>query len=123
MSVPSNVLCVIYGFTCSGVSDDCYKMLLEQVKQNGGTVWACVSCRSFKAKIEKRVHAMEKWSEEVEASVAKNESDIAKLTKVFNDFQAHSKASSSAKSETIQVIKNETSDAVLLIDATMPSTV
>ena len=70
------------------MSMETFNVLVAQVKQNGGTFWACISCRSFKAKLDKRLTSLEKWSEKVEDDVKTNTGKIAELNKEVKDMNS-----------------------------------
>ena len=89
---------------------DTFNLLVAQVDHNGGTFWACISCRSFKAKIDKRLTALEKWSDSVDGDVKANSGKIADLEKEVKEIKANVK--SNVKPVEVQAIKDDTSNAV-----------
>ena len=88
-----------------------FNMLVAQVKQNGGTFWACISCRSFKAKIDKRLTTLEMKVEQMDQSVKNHDEQLKELDKTVNDIKKN--ANKAAKEFQIQTVKDDASDAVL----------
>ena len=97
------------GCIVPAMSMDTFNVLVAQVKQNGGTFWACISCRSFKAKIDKRLTLLEKWSEGIDVDVKDNAKRIGKMEKELKEVKTNV---STTKPAEVQTIKDDTSDAV-----------
>ena len=93
------------------MSMETFNMLVAQVKQNGGTFWACISCRSFKAKIDKRLTTLEMKVEEMDHTVKDHDSQLKELDKTVKEIKKNT--SKATKENQIQTVKDDASDAVL----------
>ena len=93
------------------MSMETFNLLVAQVKQNGGTFWACISCRSFKAKLDKRLTLLERKVEDIDETVKGHDTSIKDLEKEVKELKKNtSKATNAAE---IQTVKDDASDAVL----------
>ena len=93
------------------MSTETFNLLVAQVKQNGGTFWACISCRSFKAKLDKRLTLLERKVEDIDETVNGHDTSIKNLEKDVKELKKNtSKAANAAE---IQTVKDDASDAVL----------
>ena len=97
------------GCIVPAMSMDTFNVLVAQVKQNGGTFWACISCRNFKAKIDKRLTSLEKWSDAIEVEVKDNSKKIGEIDKELKEIKTNL---STTKPAEVQTIKDDTSNAV-----------
>ena len=87
-----------------------FNVLVAQVKQNGGTFWACISCRSFKAKIDKRLTALEKQVDDIDETVKGHATQLGDLDKDVKELKKN--AGKAAQAAEIQTIKDGAQDAV-----------
>ena len=96
--------------TVPEMNPETFNLIVAQVKQNGGTFWACISCRNFKAKFEKRLSSLEKWSVTADENISSNTSKITALETQLNDLAS---AKKNEKPLVAQNIKEDASNAVL----------
>ena len=91
------------------MSLETFNVLVSQAAHNGGTFWCCISCRNFKAKIDKRLSVLEKWSDKVDGDVQENTGKIADLEKQVKEIKTNALKTTPADA---QAIKDDTSQAV-----------
>jgi hypothetical protein len=66
---------------CSGVSEDGFKFLSEQVQATGTAYWACRSCMAYSKAITMKVKEVEKKLDEVQKEVKENAKEIGRVDK------------------------------------------
>ena len=92
------------------MSMETFNVLVAQVKQNGGTFWACISCRSFKAKLDKRLTALERQVEDIDEAVKGHATQLGDLDKDVKELKKN--AGKAAQAAEIQAVKDCAQDAV-----------
>jgi hypothetical protein len=66
---------------CSGVSDDGFKFLSEQVQATGTAYWACRACMAYSRAVTTKVREVEKKLEEVHKEVKEHASELVRVDK------------------------------------------
>lgn len=64
---------------CSGVSDEGFKFLDEQVKATGSAYWACRPCMAYSQGITQKIKVIEKDIEEVQKTAKANTEGVKKV--------------------------------------------
>ena len=73
--------------TCEDMDDGTFDVLVRQVAQNGGTYWACKSCRKYAAKFDKSVKELDRKIESVIARVSSHDEEIESLKSEVKELQ------------------------------------
>jgi hypothetical protein len=72
---------------CSGVSEDGFKFLSEQVQATGTAYWACRSCLAYSKGITMKVKEVEKKLEEVQKELKENAKEIGRVDKIVEQLR------------------------------------
>ena len=95
---------------CEKMDDTTFDVLVRQVTQNGGTFWACKSCRSYASKFDKSIKQLDRKLEDVISRVDKQADD---LVKIQDDIENLKKANSTvAASANPKIIEENTKASV-----------
>jgi uncharacterized phage infection (PIP) family protein YhgE len=79
-SIQCAICCLwIHHKPCSGVSEEGFKFLCEQLQATGTAYWACRSCMAYSKGITQKVREVEKKLEEVQKDVKENASKLDRV--------------------------------------------
>ncbi len=67
--------------TCSGISDDGYKFVIEQLQLTGVGYWACRACASYAVNMNRRLKQIEDKLEQCTKTVETNTEKIKEVEK------------------------------------------
>ena len=90
------------------MSMETFNVLVAQAAHNGGTFWCCISCRNFKAKMDKRLSVLEKWSDKVDGDVQANTGKIADLEKQVKEIKTNVPKTKPADAQAIATMHSST---------------
>jgi len=72
---------------CSGVTDEGFKFLDDQVKATGSVYWACRSCVAYSQGITQKVRVLEKEVEAIRVDVRENKSGVQRAENSIEDLR------------------------------------
>lgn len=86
---------------CSGISEEFFKFLEEQVKATGTAYWACRPCTAYAQNMNRKMKELEDRVTGVENSSKANSEDIVKVTDRVAQLEATAADTSKEVTETV----------------------
>ena len=98
--------------TCANISDDGFKFLEEQVKNNGTAFWACRSCTAYANGMNHRMKEIEAKLDEVKETCGKNAEGLKEVRDEVGLLSHKVDQQNKKIAEVAAVAKNSNSDEV-----------
>ena len=80
--------------SCENMDDGTFDVLVRQVSHNGGTFWACKSCRKYAAKFDKSIKELDRKIEDVITRVSNHDQELESIKNDISELQRVSAAAS-----------------------------